>query len=311
MSHAHIHSHARTQSAASLHHYASSSSSRASSPASSVTSNDHQIDPHYVVEHQRERNWNSPHPKWGAANHSTSKLERRRSLVLSSASVNPTSPSHASRRNSIDSQSTEDTHHQTVVVETSPQKSGRSRTTSLSGSRNNGSQDSSREHRIRVLPRTSASSSAIPDQGRNSISPSSSTIRSRSPLPPTGTNDEDRESYKSGHVRALSSPSPIARPSSRSSAVLRQSHIPVATSNRNGKDPIVLSGGHNGSRVKDIEFHGSGKTLSTKSSFSDPVGLPESDHDSDLIDGKFFLLCSAHSKINLTLFRGRVADGPL
>ena len=59
---------------ASLHRQASSSSlkrlSGASSPASSLASS-HGSEDHkeQEVTHERERNWNSPHPKWGTARH--------------------------------------------------------------------------------------------------------------------------------------------------------------------------------------------------------------------------------------------------
>lgn len=236
-----------TPTLASLQRQGSSSRlSGASSPASSQASHDSLRDPEEVEEerevtHQRERNWNSPQPKWSTARHH----------------------SHGSNGNEVTSAS----------VHLSQSKSGRSLRTSSSlphpspGAQRKGSPTvvRSHSHKGKADSVLDASTSVHPPQrvvpssptNKDEASPHTTPLKpatatrfswglSRShQIPPFDMESSPKRGGRSNKepdpshhlIPTISSPSltPGSRPSSRASGVNRSSLIPVpSTSKRNG-----------------------------------------------------------------------------
>lgn len=196
----------------------SAHSSRAGSPASSIASSsrEHHSDPRNPVAHERERNWNSPHPKWQHQDppRSISPLPRSKPGI---------SPSYSRLSNGSPSASQLDRR-------TSP--SGRSRTVSL------GSQPA-RPHSPLVRlgankdARPASPSSSVGDEPEVSKPPFGSRFgwsfpKNRGSLSPL--------EYEDSPKRHIATP-PGSRPSSRLSNT--PSRIPVRSPRRDGAVPTA------------------------------------------------------------------------
>lgn len=183
---------------------------RAISPASSITSQDSEQEVQREFQHVRERNWNSPHPKWNLSEEQT-KIARRRSQVVSPL---PSSPVRL-RHDSV-------TGHgrQPTDKSVNPSEPVLSRNTSTANSLT-----------IPALKRSPSSSSlAVQSSGIPRVRP-------QTPLPPSGSRQKPEASKTSPplrgerqnqiHRRTPSSPSHAIRPQGANGVF--HSHIPRKT----------------------------------------------------------------------------------
>lgn len=206
-----------------LRRHHSFNSARSASPSGSWTSQDE--DPETV--HERERNWNSPRPKWH--DHPPAKH----------ASLSPTSPAghspyphppakgrlHTESQN-IPKSSANGIHQEHNTP--SPQQTGRSKRLSLHSPSPilSGRESPSGSHQNNKPPHRTTTSSMLPVSKDNSHSHGSAAnlghglVRNRISLPPL---DRDQGSPARSHLRPHT---PIAFPASVKKGSLKESRIP-------------------------------------------------------------------------------------
>ncbi|THV06773.1 hypothetical protein K435DRAFT_743345 [Dendrothele bispora CBS 962.96] len=230
----------------SRHNSHSSNSSRASSPNGSFRSSggEKEIEEEFKAEvnHERERNWNSPHPVWYTHTSIHGPPSRSSSPLPPSPSPVPSSPGHIrTRAESLRSLKSPSFHASRDTPTKSP--GGRS----LSFTRPTLSSESKiSPHSVRFR-RTSSTSLRVEDLSDRPSSPLPS-IKDKlkkaekslpfpqSQIPSATSVNDSKKSVSPRHSRTLSSPSPSPRPSSRRNPESsRASHIPVWTPSKPSK----------------------------------------------------------------------------
>ncbi|KAL0956123.1 hypothetical protein HGRIS_002290 [Hohenbuehelia grisea] len=210
-------------------------SSRASSPHGSMSSHDGL---HHEIDHERERNWNSPRPHWHnhSPTHSLSNGHVRAYSPLLPRS--PTSPTHSRTKSFIDS--TAARLHRSGLPVASTSKLGAP--THSHGDKHDSPRPSSRLGHRSQTPELSP---LTRQRSKGNIGHSSSGggfpfPRNRTPLPPIELDKERAEQLQAGEARIASpSPTPGSRPSSRAAGHSGVSRIPVRSPMKGRQSPTV------------------------------------------------------------------------
>ncbi|KIJ67850.1 hypothetical protein HYDPIDRAFT_25316 [Hydnomerulius pinastri MD-312] len=232
-----------TPTLASLQRQSSRSSLRSDSPTSSLASSHESLkerdqEEKKEVVHERERNWNSPHPKWGTKDHSHENGRKEGISPSSSLLRNQNSSrGHHSLRatSSLPHLGSPNGHHDETQASSKVQSTLHRADTTLGMS-------TAQRHKHIDRSDTQANGHHIdeytPAKGSSPRRTPGATSRfgwhfPRShPLPPLeldGSPDRlaQRQDESSRHTRDTSSPTPSSRPSSRVSGVFKSSLIPV------------------------------------------------------------------------------------
>lgn len=209
-----------------LRRHHSFNSPRGASPSGSWTSQDE--DPLLETVHERERNWNSPRPKWH--DHPPAKHTSLSPTSPSGHSPYPHSPGkgqfHTESQN-IPMSSANRVHQQHNTP--SPQQTGRSKRLSLHSPPPilSGRESPSGSHQNTKPPHHTTTSSLLPVSKDNNHSHGSAAnlghglVRNRISLPPL---DRDQESPRRSHLRPHT-PITFSAPVKKGSS--KESHIPV------------------------------------------------------------------------------------
>jgi serine/arginine repetitive matrix protein 2 len=282
-------------------------SGRSSSPTSSVQSRDSEKDLELEVQreirHVRERNWNAPRPKW------SSNAQHHRGLSVSPSSSTSMSHIHSHPHGlHTNSPRVESPTHRLLAGKPTLRLSSSHSSlitkdqaplvpspVSLSAKGKGKQQAAIHHHTSRSSSPIDHTDPHMKDDGNALKGPASSTRfgwqfpRNKNPLPPLQFDEHSLDGLVSpAHPRTLSSPLPTpgSRPTSRASASVMPSHIPVRSphvSERNVGSSSGLKKGHKRSTTELSEPAGGVRSRFT----SEPIPLAKDNNHEDSVLGMF------------------------